>query len=64
MWASCAETDAVPRPLVASCCVPLPKLIVAFEIVPLGSDPNAVKVIASGAEPDEAEAERLVQTGG
>lgn len=43
--------------------MPSPKLNVAFETVPSVSRPIAVSVTDKGAEPDEVEDERLIQTG-
>lgn len=63
VWASCADTEAVPSPSETSCEAPSPKLNVALEIVPSVSLPVAVNVTDKGAEPDEVDVERLIQTG-
>jgi hypothetical protein len=53
----------VPSPVVTSCCVPSPKLNVAFEIVPSLSRPEAVSVIDNGADPEEFDVDKLRHVG-
>lgn len=61
--ASSVVTWAVPMPVVTSCTVPSPKLKVAFWMVPSGSFPVAVKVSATGADPEAVVDVRVAQAG-